>query len=364
MNSRSGTVKIGFVLLSNRNNPLASTRVSVLNMMDYLKHCCFEPTIIFEPKNADETPHIDGLCENAKKAGIKIVYFQKVHGQSVIKEAIRLRENGIKTVFGVCDLIDNEMVAFTDATICVTEYLKSLYDSIQQVKIHVVHDGIERPEKIKLYYRTTKASYFEPLQTILVTSSDLDEIPIVGKPPPFVRATIIGNYQKSTTPWNRIRSDYWALRQKSSTRERLLFVKRRLNMGVNTINWHPDTVYDHMMISDVGIIAVDTKNNIIPSSKSSYWQVKSENRLTMKMALGLPVIATPIPAYEKVIEHGKNGFFAHTRRDWIDCFEILRDPRAAQEIGQCARDSVLTKFSKEEQARKLIYILNNLAISQ
>lgn len=353
-------IKIGFVLLSNRAKPIASTRISVLNMLEFLRNSGHEPTIFFEPSHADETPKLDGLAAQAKTAGVPVVYFQKVHGPSAVHEARRLHEYGIKTIFGVCDLVDNEMADATDVTITVTDYLKSLYDPRHHHKIFVVHDGIERPEVRKTCYRNGRATSRSPLRAILVTSSELDEIPVVGRLPSFVRPTIVGRYPPAETPWQGIRSASWKLLQKSTLHERFVFLKRQLGMGVDTINWSADTVYEHMRNSDVGIIAIDTRYDPIPSATVSHWQVKSENRLTMKMALGLPVIATSIPAYEGIIEHERNGFFAESRRDWLECFKTLRDPRKVRDIGGNARDAVLPRFSKEEQARKLIAILDQI----
>jgi glycosyltransferase involved in cell wall biosynthesis len=80
----------------------------------------------------------------------------------------------------------------------------------------------------------------------------------------------------------------------------------------------------------------------------------------MKMAVGLPVIATPIPAYEPVMEHGRAGFFARSRDDWMTYLEALRDPVHRRRIGQQARESVLARYSREEQARRLIEVLHEL----
>jgi glycosyltransferase involved in cell wall biosynthesis len=112
-----------------------------------------------------------------------------------------------------------------------------------------------------------------------------------------------------------------------------------------------------MRQADIGIIPIDASPAHEPGSNAPKWKVKSENRLTMKMCAGLPVVATPIPAYEPVIEQGHNGFLARSRRDWIQCLEALRDPDARREIGQRARESVLVRYSMDEQARRLIAVL-------
>jgi glycosyltransferase involved in cell wall biosynthesis len=79
------------------------------------------------------------------------------------------------------------------------------------------------------------------------------------------------------------------------------------------------------------------------------------------MAIGLPVVATPIPSYEPVIKQGVNGFLARSQGDWVRCLSALRDPDARRAIGRNARESALTGYSKELQAQRLIEVLRSVA---
>jgi glycosyltransferase involved in cell wall biosynthesis len=90
------------------------------------------------------------------------------------------------------------------------------------------------------------------------------------------------------------------------------------------------------------------------------WKVKSENRLTLKMAMGLPVVATPIPAYEPVVEQGVNGFLARSMDEWMQHLGALRDPALRMSMGQQARQTALTRYSMDRQAEKLIAVLQGL----
>jgi glycosyltransferase involved in cell wall biosynthesis len=80
----------------------------------------------------------------------------------------------------------------------------------------------------------------------------------------------------------------------------------------------------------------------------------------MKMSMGLPVVACPVPSYRDVIVQGENGFLATSRDEWLRCFEELRDPRRREAIGRKARASVLPRYSKAEQARRLIAALERV----
>jgi glycosyltransferase involved in cell wall biosynthesis len=152
----------------------------------------------------------------------------------------------------------------------------------------------------------------------------------------------------------------WKIGSLPTYAEKYQFIKNSLNRKFVAVNWDIDTVYDVMEKADVGIIPVDTREDLLPGQRVSFWQVKSENRLTMKMAMGLPVVATPIPCYLDIIEHGKNGYLAETVKEWTEYLHELRDLDLRKSIGQQARRTVIRRFSMDEQARKLIAVLDGV----
>lgn len=351
--------KIGFVLLSGRENPIPSTRIAVLNMIPYLHEAGYETHILFEPQTATESPELPDLVSRAVHLGIDIVYFQKVRGRSVIDTVTRLATHGIKTVYGVCDLIENDMAAATDATVVVTDYLRSLYDNRLHDKIHVVHDGIENPDIRVDQYRYDNGSRRNPLKAVLVTSAELFTIPIFDRMPPCIQLNIIGRY-KHYHPLYSLRRKYWGYLEQPDLSQKAKYLCNIFRRDFKKTNWDIDTVNSIMAASDIGIIPVDTVPDPLPNHSVSRWQVKSENRLTMKMAMGLPVIASPVPSYENVIVQGKNGYLANSRDEWIAYFNELRDPQRRRAMGRRARESVIHRYSKEEQARRLIGVFHNL----
>ena len=352
-------VKLGFVLLSNRRKPFASTRVSVLNMLPFLAAADFDPIMSYEPGEAAEEPDVTGLADRMCRQKVEIAYFQKVHGASVLAEIRKLSAAGIKTVYGVCDLIDNEMAGAADATVVVTEYLKSLYDARLHHKIHVVHDGIENAALRKTSWQSTLRgdSKGDRIKAILVTSSQFHEMPVIRIPPGFVDVTVVGHYPRAATLALRAKALYWQFLALQDMGDRAVFLKRYFRKGFRAVNWSLDTAYDEMIGADIGIIPVDMRPDRLPGQHVSWWQVKSENRLTMKMSLGLPVIASPVPAYLDLIKQGQNGFIAENRGEWLQYMNELRDPRLRQSIGERARESVIGRFSMDQQARRLVDVL-------
>jgi glycosyltransferase involved in cell wall biosynthesis len=133
-----------------------------------------------------------------------------------------------------------------------------------------------------------------------------------------------------------------------------------LSRPFRKINWRLETVYDELLQGDFGIIPVEPETAVGPGLSVPWWMVSSENRLTLMMSLGLPVIASPVPAYEPIIESGRNGFVARTPEDWANMISQLRDPSIREAIGRAARAAVVHQYSMEEQARKLIASLDSL----
>ena len=129
------------------------------------------------------------------------------------------------------------------------------------------------------------------------------------------------------------------------------------NPHIKRLTWDADHVYTVLQQSDIGIIPIETE---VERGALEGWQVKSENRLTLKMAVGLPVVATPIPAYEPVVQQGVYAFLARSRSDSIACLSALRDPALRRSMGIQARQTALTQYSMSRQAEKLVAVLRAL----
>jgi len=354
-------VKIGFVLASNSRRPIPSTRIAVLNIFPFLRAANFQPEIVFEPQEVTETPDVSRLAPRLLAEGFKIIFFQKVHGPRAEQLASQLSAAGIGTIYGVCDQVNAGMVAATSATVATSEFLKSLYPPALQCKITVVHDGIERPEIFKTQWETHRGSPRRPLHAVLVTSFALDSLPVLRNPPEWLTVSIVGRYPPSGQLFRRLREVRWKLISQRSWSERVDYMRFLANPRLRCIAWDPAGVYETMRHADIGIIPIDTQPECQPHLPPD-WKIKSENRLTMKMSVGLPVVATPIPSYERVIEEGRYGFLAQSRQDWISCLTVLRDPDCRRAIGSQARASVLERYSKEKQAELLIKVLHGLQV--
>jgi len=352
-------IKVGFVLVSSSRDPLPSTRIAVMNMLPFLREAGFDPHIVFDPPQAVERPDVAGMASRLAAQGFRIIVFQKVHGSSVETLVHELSAHGIRTVFAVCDIVDATMVDITDATIAVTAFLRSLYPVPLQSKIHIVHDGIENAQACKTGWAEHRGSPRQPLRAVLVTSFHLTCLPVISRPPKWLEVAIVGKYALAGNRRQRLQEMRWNLAERRP-RERLSYLRFLLDSRIRRIGWDPVGVYEQMREADIGIIPIEATNEQPRMLAVPAWQRKSENRLTMKMSMGLAVIATPIPAYEAVVESGINGFLARTPKDWAACLDALRDPGLRIEMGRRARLAVQERYSMKEQARRLVDVLGAL----
>lgn len=176
-------------------------------------------------------------------------------------------------------------------TACSTVLAEETYKRGYQ-NVIVIPDAIEQPEQIKQNYSTTKlkAGFFGMGgNSWLVTSWLKDTIEQAG-------------YELVTcTEWEDA-----------------------------TVKWNIDTWQDEMLKCDV----------ILCPQRTDVQPAKSNNKVTQAMAMGLPVIASPLQAYKEVINHSKNGFIATTLEDWKNCLEQLKDETLRCTIGQAAKNAV------------------------
>jgi len=349
--------RIGFVLLSNPAQPVPSTRVAALNLFPFLRAAGYAPEVLFAPDTPSETPALKLSASAIAQAGHRVVVFQKTHGEPCVQLARELEAHGVRTIYLVCDLVDEAMARATHATIVVTDYLKSLYPAELRHKVHVVHDGIERPNVHKPAASEHRGSRERPLKAVLVTSSALDHVPVIGKLPSWLEVTIVGLYRDRSNRAGRWAVARWQFVEQAGWRRKAQYLRFLADPKIRREAWDADGVYRWLCEADIGIIPIEREPAPSPEMPNPAWMIKSENRLSLKMSVGLPVVATPIPAYEPVVVDGVNGYLARSPAEWIDKLEALRSPEHRALLGSAARRSVLERFSMERQAARFVAVL-------
>jgi glycosyltransferase involved in cell wall biosynthesis len=355
-------MKLGLVLAGPVTRPLPSTRIAILNLLPGLKAAGWESVVLHSPSEAIETPTLDLSALAIARSGVSVVVFQKVYGPDAVRLAVELRALRVSSIFMVCDRVVAEMAAATDRTVVVTDHLASLYPNSLADRVRVIHDGIERPEVQKQEWRDDRGSSTKPLSAILVTAGRVNRVPLPCPMPKWLALTIVGNYPELETVGARLKRYARSISQHppSGARELVLDFHRH----VRTVRWNQTGVYDELCNADIGIIPVHRSPSTAGDQPPPAWSVKSENRLTLKMAVGLPVVATPIPAYLPVIRDGQNGYLASDATRWITALSELRDPARRRAMGQRARADALSRYSMQRQLTLMLGVLSELTATE
>jgi glycosyltransferase involved in cell wall biosynthesis len=109
--------------------------------------------------------------------------------------------------------------------------------------------------------------------------------------------------------------------------------------------WSTSIYAQNLADSDIALVPVESDTN--------YNWHKPPGRVLLAMALGLPVVASPIPAYESVIEPGQTGYIARAPAEWIHFIEQLaHNPAQRKTMGLAARQFALNNYSEQEFAQR------------
>lgn len=87
---------------------------------------------------------------------------------------------------------------------------------------------------------------------------------------------------------------------------------------------------------------------------------KSSNKIVSYMMLGLPIVASPIPAYSELIINGENGFLASDKKEWLTAIEKLGNLELRKRIGDRGYKTVVDKFSLKTIGGKWLNLLKKI----
>lgn len=100
--------------------------------------------------------------------------------------------------------------------------------------------------------------------------------------------------------------------------------------GDRSLKWELDSWADSIKEGDIVLLVSDPESG----------RCKSNNRLTQAMALGMPVVCSPLPAYQEIAKSGENCFVFHNESELRDALLLLLDGEKRQEIGSRAAEDV------------------------
>lgn len=128
--------------------------------------------------------------------------------------------------------------------------------------------------------------------------------------------------------------------------------------GKRGIGSKNEVVKDWSETGEVGLIQ-QFDIGIMPLQDSPWERGKCGYKLIQYMGCGLPVVGSPVGVNNSIIQHGRNGFKANTREDWINSLEaLITNPALRAKMGQDGRMIVEEQFNTAGAAAKWLQIIN------
>jgi len=101
---------------------------------------------------------------------------------------------------------------------------------------------------------------------------------------------------------------------------------------------------------------------IMPLTDDAWARGKCGFKLLQYMAVGLPVICSPVGVNAEMVRNGINGFLARTSDDWVRYLRLLvQDPGMRLRLGEAARRTVTERYSLDLCAQRLASSLREAA---
>jgi len=230
-----------------------------------------------------------------------------------------LKPLGIKTVFDHCEAIfgypfEHECMIEADLVACCSTKLEELTNKNGVARTAVLKDAVEErvPSTERVYtdrYLKPKAGYFGMGGNSFLISE-------------WLKDTI------ESAGYDVVLSTEWS----SATHK-----------------WSIDTWPDVMNECDV----------ILCPQRVDVQPAKSSVKATTAMALGMPVLASPLQAYKEVIQPGVNGYICDTKDDWYSALVQLKDSNLRKSVGTAAKKAV-DGYSLENITKGWIETLGHL----
>ena len=100
---------------------------------------------------------------------------------------------------------------------------------------------------------------------------------------------------------------------------------------------------------------------IMPLTEDLWAQGKCALKIVQYLAVGVPVVCSPVGMNRDIVKDGLNGFWARKRSEWIDRLGLLiKDPALREQMGLAGRRVVEERYSLEVVGERIIRLLKGL----
>jgi glycosyltransferase involved in cell wall biosynthesis len=96
----------------------------------------------------------------------------------------------------------------------------------------------------------------------------------------------------------------------------------------------------------------------MPLPDEPFTRGKCGYKLVQYMAAGLPVVASPVGINTSIVEQGKTGFLASSKKEWVEALVTLsQNAGMRNNMGSIGRQKVEKEFSLQVTSPRLLDIL-------
>jgi glycosyltransferase involved in cell wall biosynthesis len=116
--------------------------------------------------------------------------------------------------------------------------------------------------------------------------------------------------------------------------------------------WEEDTEVEDVKSFDIGIM---------PLSDDVWSRGKCALKIVQYLAVGIPVVCTPVGTNRDIVRHGANGFWASTREEWVQSIlALVENPSLRREMGTVGRKVVVEGYSVQAVGDRLVRRMRRL----
>jgi len=123
--------------------------------------------------------------------------------------------------------------------------------------------------------------------------------------------------------------------------------------GLPVVNfaWDLGTEVECLRQFDIGLM---------PLPNDDFTRGKGGYKLLQYMAMGLPVVASPVEINCELVDDGQNGFLAETSDEWVQYLScLIEDVGLRRQMGQAGRKKMEQDFSLQQSSQRLIETLQS-----
>ena len=205
-------------------------------------------------------------------------------------------------------------------------------------------------------YLREYAAQYSPRVSVVPTTIDTDHYQERPAQMRAGREEVVIGWIGSPTTAKYVRSIHEALRR---LRARHRFTLRLIGAPPETFDgleaqvrpWRAATEVQDIQSFDIGLM---------PLPDDRWTRGKCGFKALQYMAVGTPVVCSPVGVNTEIVEHGVNGFLARDLEEWVEHLSrLLDDPALRQRMGRAGRQTVEARYSTERYVPQVVEIFRS-----